>query len=260
MGILTEIKAIFSAKYRKIRTHEKYLEWEKSHLPHFLAFHVPAGDFRLFCSKPWFNKKSVHDLKVVACDEKQTVVEVDTLEYLELTQHEPAFEKLNNFIIFQHWGPDRYADDGTPCRLYQTLTKPAAKAVAKILKGGPTKRFIFLCAGFTSGSIRLFADTLGPGQLDMLGLFWYFCGDDITDDLQDSDDVAYAVNHLNLKRISILTGEFNSECEDRLAKGLKDNKTIQYFEIFGKDDKHKYPRFDTPKLDKIMIANRINLI
>jgi hypothetical protein len=81
-------------------------------------------------------------------------------------------------------------------------------------------------------------------------------GDDITDEPENVDDIAYVANKLNIKRLSILTGAFNEECHDRLAENLKENKSLQYFCVFENDDSEQWPCFPTPKIDAITNANR----
>ena len=40
------------------RLRKSYAEdeaWRESHMSHFLHYHVPKGDFSLFCDRPWFD-------------------------------------------------------------------------------------------------------------------------------------------------------------------------------------------------------------
>lgn len=164
----------------------------------------------------------------------------------------------NEFIIYQQWGPTR-ADGG---RSYLWLDIPTAERLAEGISKGFTKNLILVCTMFEPGSIQRFADVLvgsnssASPSLDLLGLFWYFSGDDITDEPENVDDIAYAVNKLNIKRLSILTRVFNDECHGRLAENLKENKSLQYFSVFENDDSEQWPPFPTPEIDAITNANR----
>lgn len=246
-------------KNRKIRKESyEYEQWREGRIPHFLHYHVPKGEFGLFCDKPFFDRTSLNDIKLTTYnDKKLNPVEVDKKSFLELTQTE-HFNPWNEFIIYQHWGQDTESTDGIPCRLYKALDKYEADDIAKIIKGGPTRKIILVCTGFMRGSIRQFAETLSadsPHHLEMLGLFWYFSGDDITDEKEDPYDVAYAVNQLKVKRLSILTAEFNKEVEESLAEGISDNKDIKYVGIFQKEETFKWPKFETPNIDAIVQRN-----
>ena len=211
-----------------------------------------------FCRQPIFDVSSPHDQKLTTYDNPiESYYEVDQIEVFEQLQSD-KYSPGNEFIIYQQWGPTR-EDGGRP---YFWLDIPTAERLAKGVSKGFTKNLILVCTMFEPGSIQRFTDalvgsnSLAPPPLDLLGLFWYFSGDDITDEPENVDDIAYAVNKLNIKRLSILTRAFNDECHDRLAENLKENKSLQYFCVFENDDSEQWPPFPTPKIDAITNANR----
>ncbi len=212
-----------------------------------------------FCRQPFFDISSPHDQKLTTYDSPiESYYEVDQIEVFEQLQSD-KYSPGNEFIIYQQWGPTR-EDGGRP---YFWLDIPTAERLASGISKGFTKNLILVCTMFEPGSIQRFTNVLisnnslgAPPSLDLLGLFWYFSGDDITDEPENVDDIAYVANKLNIKRLSILTRDFNDECHDRLAENLKENKSLQYFSVFENDDSEQWPRFPTPKIDAITNANR----
>ncbi|XGV96017.1 MAG: hypothetical protein ACAF41_25180 [Leptolyngbya sp. BL-A-14] len=231
---------------------------EQARAEQYAAYKVRSFQQEIVARQPWFDPRSPHDLKVTTYLEPQDPIEVDTIEHLRLSQSD-IYSPRNQFIVYQQWG-ERLPDGGRP---FLALTVPAATAVAEIIRGGPTRNLILICTTFMPGAIRAFADTLTQNeaphnapQLEFLGIFWYFSGDDITDEPEHSADVAYAANRLRLKRLSILTGAFNSECEDRLVAGLQQNTALEYFGVFHKTEQYTWQQIPTPKVDELVSANR----
>ncbi len=204
------------------------------------------------------NHKLENDQKLTTYDDIQKPVEVDSIEYFKLSQSS-EFAEYNNFLIYQHQSPLEESD-GEMVRYFRWLDKQTAETLANTIKGGPTKKIIMICTMFESGAIKHFADTLLynsqknkiKSSLDMLGLFWYLSMDDITDVADYPKEIAYAVNNLEIKRISILTGEFNDQIENQLVEELKDNNTLEKFMVFQKDDKQEWPIIPTPKIDSLL--------
>jgi hypothetical protein len=207
------------------------------------------------CQQFWFNPHSAHDQKLTLHHDNKRPVEVDSLEVLRLAQVEPSFHELNEFVVYQHWGPEVANLNGTTSRLFKGLEDFESEELGKILNGGPTRRLVIVATTFSPNSIRRLAEVLLPDQLETLGLCWFFSGDSILDRPQDRQDIIFAANRLNIKRLSILTGEFDVECEEILASGLKDNKMLEAVGIFGKDDNQTWPRYPTPRLDAIFAKN-----
>ncbi|NLO91110.1 MAG: hypothetical protein GX410_03845 [Elusimicrobia bacterium] len=211
-----------------------------------------------FCRKPWFNPYSDNDWKTTTYDSKKPFVEVDSIEGL-MTAMKPEFKPYNSFVIFQQWGPED--KDGN--RAYSWLSRPATEQLARALAAGDVRSIILLCTTFEPGAIRAFADTLASlrkpddgSVLEMLGLFWYFSGDTVVDSPELLDEAAYAVNKLGLSRLSLLSGEFDAECERRLLHSLEGNTKLQWLGVFGKDEAMSWPAFKTPGLAALADANR----
>jgi hypothetical protein len=224
----------------------------------YADYKVRSFQQEICARQPWFDPSSPYDLKVTTYSEPQDPIEVDTIENLRLSQSN-LYAPRNQFIVYQQWG-ERLPEGGRP---YLALTVPAAVAVAEILRGGSTRNLILLCTTFMPGAIRAFVDTLiqneapdSAPQLEFLGFFWYFSGDDITDEPEHSADVAYAANRLRLKRLTVLTGAFNSECEDLLVAGLQQNTTLEYFGVFHKTEQYTWEQIPTPQVDALVSANR----
>lgn len=218
----------------------------------------PTRVVRTLVKSPWFNPNSPYDQKVTTYLEPQNPVEVDTPNALRFVQSEEFYPR-NQFVVYQQWG-EEIPDVGRP--LYWFDLK-AATTVAEIIKGGPTRKLILICTTFQPGSIRRFAEEMvqdqsknNGNQLEFLGFFWYFSGDDITDDSDYAAEIAFATNCLSLKRLSILTGAFNNECEDRLFEGLQQNTSLQHFGVFYKSEEYTWQQIPTPKIDELVNNNR----
>ncbi|MBW4691252.1 MAG: hypothetical protein KME27_05740 [Lyngbya sp. HA4199-MV5] len=243
---------------------------EQSRAEQYAAYKLRSFQQEIGARQPWFDPRSPHDLKVTTYLEPQHPIEVDTIENLRLSQS-ALYAPRNQFIVYQQWGErpterDRalgVLSNPVTGRIYYALTETAAVAIAEIIRGGPTRNLMLLCTTFMPSAIRAFVDTLTQNetpndapQLEFLGLFWYFSGDDITDEPEHSTDVAYAANSLRLKRLTVLTGAFNDECEDLLVAGLQQNTTLEHFGIFHKNELHKWKQIPTPKVDALISANR----
>lgn len=201
------------------------------------------------CDKPWFDPNSPHDQKITTYGSNQCPIETDTFEGLRIAQIQ-GFSPCNDFQLFQHWGDWQKMDDGSRVRPYYALTAERALRAAEIIKGGPARRLILLVTMFMKGALRAFADAMGPGQLEMMGFFWYFSGDDITDEAENAPDIMYAAKTLDLRRISILTGAFDKTVEKALAEGIMDCPSLEVLEVYRKDGPdYTWPRYQTPLID-----------
>lgn len=202
-----------------------------------------------YCDKPWFDPNSSHDQKVTTYGSGQCPIETDSFEGLSTAQFQ-GFSPCNDFQLFQHWGDWETMEDGSNARPYYALTIERALRAAEIIRGGPARRLILMVTMFMSGAIRSFADAIGPGQLEMMGFFWYFSGDDITDEAENAPDIMYAARTLGLKRVSILTGAFDRTSEKALAEGVLDCLLLEVLEVYGKDGpNYTWPRYPTPLID-----------
>jgi hypothetical protein len=218
------------------------------------------GNEKPLCRRPWFDPQSFSDQKLTTYRENQQPLEVDSMDSLKITQID-SFSPWNRFVVYQQWG-DEALHGG---RYYHWLDKKTAGLVAKTINGGPTKNIIFLCTMFEPGAIRYFADILLNGSsrneqapIDMLGLFWCFNGASVTDEPENVEDIAYTIDRMQLKRLSILTGHFDNEFENALADRLldKNNTSLEHFGVFQKDDSYQWPRFPTPRMDAMVGMNR----
>lgn len=132
-----------------------------------------------------------------------------------------SVELSDKIVLYQHWGSDIKSKEGIQCRVYSWLDKKTSKKIARIIKKSSIKNIILFFSAIESGSIRVFTDTLNSHQLDMLGLFWSLSGDNITDSKESISDIVYAVDRLSVKRLSILTGDFDNDCEMKFTEKLE---------------------------------------
>lgn len=249
---------IYSRISNSRQTHKLLAEEGRRRGQEYAAYKIRSFQQEICARSPWFDPRSPHDLKVTTYSEPQDPVEVDTIENLRLSQSN-LYSPRNQFVVYQQWA-ERLPEGG---RHYLALTVPAAAAVAEIIRGGATRNLILLCTTFMPGAIRCFVDALTQNeapdsapQLEFLGLFWYFSGDDITDEPEHSADVAYAANRLRLKRLSVLTGAFNNGCEDLLVSGLQQNTTLEHFGVFHKTEQYTWGQIPTPRVDALVSVNR----
>ena len=210
------------------------------------------------CRKPWFNPESPADWKVTANQEPKPFAEVDSPANL-LKAQGAEFTPYNRFVIYQQWGP--VPDDGS--RAYFWLSRQAAQELAEIVASGPAQELILVCTTFEPGAIRAFADALAARRkpengvvLDTLGLFWYFSGDTAEDSPEILDEAAYAADKLGLNRLSILSGGFPPDAQQRLAAGLKGNTTLKWFGAFSRDEAMTWPDYPMPQIQALISANR----
>jgi hypothetical protein len=201
--------------------------------------------------RPFYDPNSAPDRRLTTYgDEAPLPLEVDTPAGLARTQELP-FSGGADFVVYQNWGQTIRGPAGQLGRSYQWLTEERAQELARMLRGGSTTKLWLVVTMFGPGSLRAFADALGPGQIEMLGLLWYFSGDDFTDELENAEDVAHVVRTLDLRRLSILTSAWDDRCEARLAEALAGHEALEFLGVFEKDDEATWPRYATPSLDAL---------
>lgn len=210
------------------------------------------------CRKPWFNPQSASDWKLTGYQEPKPFAEADSPVNLSKLMG-AEFEPYNRFVIYQQWGPE--AADGS--RAYFWLNKQSAEELARTIASGHVQSLMLVCTTFEPGALRAFADALaaqrkpdGGPALEMLGLAWYFSGDTAEDSPEALDDAAYAANKLGLSRLSLLSGAFPPDAEQRLANGLKGNTTLKWFGAFVRDEAMSWPAFPLPQMEALVSANR----
>jgi len=148
-------------------------------------------------------------------------------------------------VIYQHFNPPTAAG----LRPVGSMRVDAAEPVAAALRGGPTRSLILVTGGFMRGAITAFGQALEGHELDLLGLFWYYSGDDITDDPKYAEEIADACRRLRVKKLTILTGALNESTETRLASGLAPLADLRVCRLFEKDEGARYRPFPTPKIE-----------
>lgn len=190
-------------------------------------------------SAQWFNPASASDRQLTTYDTLPPMVETDSLEALGQLR-----DPKDQFVVYQHWWPA--SPDGS--RPLGAMKVDHVAPLVKAIKGGPIRQFMLVTGGFVGGAIRALGQQLQGHDLEYLGLFWYYSGDDITDDAGFPDEIAETCKALKVQRLSILTAAFNARVEEKLAQGLKGLKKCRVFE---KDDAARYPAFRTPKLDSL---------
>ena len=199
--------------------------------------------------RPFFDFRSAADQRLTTY-EGMLPLEVDTPEGLARTQDHP-FATGADFVVYQNWGPIIRDPQGRPGRTFLWLAEERARELAEHLRGGPTTKLWLVVTMFGPGALRAFADALGPGQLEMLGLLWYFSGDDFTDEVENAADVAYLTRTLGLRRLSILTAAWSDACEHRLADALEGYEDLEALGVHEKDDGATWPRIATPRLQAL---------
>lgn len=146
------------------------------------SFGVPRA-FALTVSNSWFDGRRSCDRALVPHETLPPAMEIDSVAILRHVAALAPRSRWWDLLVYQHWRP--MEADGS--RLYQALMPDQAREVAAILGPLPVRRLLVVGTGFYEGSIRAFAETLAQGRrtLETLGLFWYFSGDDITDQAFD---------------------------------------------------------------------------
>ena len=74
-------------------------------------------------------------------------------------------------------------------RMLGALTETMTPAIGSALSGGPVKHFFLITGGVFPGALTALKDSLNGHRLETLGLFWYYSGDDMTDDPRVVDDL-----------------------------------------------------------------------
>lgn len=201
--------------------------------------------------RPFFDPSSAADKRLATYGDRCPIpLEVDTPEGFARTQ-QPPFAAGADFVVYQNWGPTTRGSDGRLGRPFMWLAEERARDLGAALRDGPTTKLWLVVTMFGPGALRAFADAVGPGQLEMLGLLWYFSGDDFTDEAENAADVAYLARTLGLSRLAILTAAWDAGCEARLAKALEGQDTLEVLRVFEKDDGATWPRVATPLLDEL---------
>ena len=211
---------------------------------------VPLGEgavgFGAVGSAPWFNPVSAADRRLLLSS-PSAVLETDSLDVLKQigsSELQPHAE----FLIYQPWREP--LDNGA--RMLGALVESMAQPIGEAVKGSPVRNLFLVSGGFSNGGLTSLEKHLGGHKLDSLGLFWYYSGDDITDDLRVIDEIASLCRSSSAKRLSLLTAEMSDSAEERLVKQLETVPSITKCVVFEKDDNARYKPFSTPSLDALL--------
>lgn len=197
-------------------------------------------------SAPWFNPGSKSDRKVLMGDH-QAVLETDDPAVLAALRG-AKYAPHHGTVLYQPWREP----DPRGVRLLGAMTPEMATVAGEALRGGPVEHLYLVTGGILSGALLELRNALRGHRLKTLGVFWYFSGDDMTDDPRVVDDIVALAQSSGTERLSILTAAVDSVVEQRLARGLEESPLVRECSVFEKDDQARYARFRTPDLDKLM--------
>ncbi len=188
-------------------------------------------------SSQWFHPRSPSDLALTLYPELPALAETDSLELLPTLKSAP-------FIIYQHW----WESGPSGARPVGALKADQVEPIAVALRGGQTRNLMLVTAGFVEKAIQRLGLELQGHDLDYLGLFWCFSGDDISDVPSAAAEIVETCKLLKVKRLAIVTAAFNGAIEKKLADGLG---KLEACGVFRQDDGARYPRFPSPLLDRL---------
>lgn len=205
-------------------------------------------DGRPLCRQPFFDASSTDDQRLTTYAETQKPLETDLTKFLRFIA-DPRFAPLNEAVAFQQWGPETPDGTGGVHRPYFWLDRGTAGTLAEALAESPVRRLILIFTMFEPGALLALATGLSASRaapaLDMLGLWWALCGDDMTDDPGIAREVAQAAAALGVERLSLLTRAFDGRVEAALAEGFAAAPRLRTVRVFRRDDENRWPAFDT---------------
>jgi hypothetical protein len=206
-----------------------------------------AVSFGATGSAAWFNPRLEADRHVLMSTPTH-LLETDSPKVLsEIAQ--AKYAPHNEFVLYQPW---REPNGDSNLRMLGALTESMTPAIGSALSGGPVKHFFLITGGIFPGALTALRDSLNGHRLETLGLFWYYSGDDMTDDPRVVDDLIGLCQACKTERLSLLTAAVDSVVEDRLVKGFANAPLMKECSVFEKDDNARYPRFRTPTLDALL--------
>jgi hypothetical protein len=208
-----------------------------------------AVSFGATGSAPWFNPRSEHDRRILMSTPTH-LLETDDPQVLSKIG-DAQFAPHHEFVLYQPWREP--AGEGH-VRMLGALTEAMAPAIGAALAGSPVKHFFLITGGVFPGALTALKNSLQGHRLETLGLFWYYSGDDMTDDPRVVDDLVSLCQASKTERLSLLTAAVDSVAEDRLVKGLAQAPLLKECSVWEKDDHARYPRFRTPTLDALLRA------
>jgi len=220
-------------------------------------------DGRPLCLSPFFDVNAPNDQRLTTYPEPLKPLETDTPKFLKLIAA-TQFHPINRAIAYQNWGADVQDASGQMSRPYKWFDRAAADQLSDALAGSMVRQLFLIFTMFEPGALLYFANKLrdkrnaarptsgqgpkpkvGAPLLDMLGLWWAFSGDDMTDEASIPGEVAKAASILGLERLSLLTREFNGAIESALAEGFKSAPRLKTIRVFRRDDENSWPEIST---------------
>lgn len=195
---------------------------------------------RPLCLRPFFDVNSASDQRLTGIDDDLYPLETDNLKFFRMIA-DPAFLPHNHGLVYQQWGPEQIADDGSSSRSYYWLDRPTAQAIGTILRDSPVQTLILVFTMPQPGALQELAEKIGPDRLKTLTLCWYFSGDDCSDNPGTLQETGRAATTLGLESLTILTSAWNQNCDEALLRGLGHNQTLRSIRILRKDDEYKWP-------------------
>lgn len=206
-----------------------------------------AVSFGATGSAPWFNPRSESDRNVLMSTPGH-VLETDCPKVLADISS-AKYAPHNSFVLYQPW---REPTNSSSLRMLGALTQSMAPAIGKALVGGPVRHLFLVTGGIVPGALTALRDALQGHRLETIGLFWYYSGDDMTDDPRVVDDLVELCQASKTERLSLLTAAVDAVVENRLVKGFENAPLMRECSVFEKDDHARYPRFRTPMLDALL--------
>lgn len=211
---------------------------------------IPLGDnafgFGAVGSSAWFNPRSPYDSELLLSEPSQ-LMETDSLEVLSKAG-EPEYRGQSEFVLYQPWREP----NNNGARMLGAMNSSMANQIGRAVKGSPIRNFFLISGGFSRGSVSALDKALGGHQLETLGLFWFFSGDDITDDPFIIEEITALCRNSKVQKLSLLTAVMNSKSESLLIEGLAAAPSVKQCAVFEKDDKANYRPFELLALDEFL--------
>lgn len=198
-------------------------------------------------SASWLNPRSENDRKVLMGSPTH-VLETDSPHILADISSD-RYAPHHQFVLYQPW---REPQGRSELRLLGALTEAMTPAIGTALQGSPVEHFFLITGGVSPGALTALKNSLDGHRLETFGLFWYYSGDDMTDDPGVVDELTALCRDCQVEKLSLLTAAVDSVVETRLVKGLSDSPWLRECSVFEKDDHARYPRFRTPTLDALL--------
>ena len=195
----------------------------------------------------WFSAASPTDRQVLMW-QPPALLETDSLKVLQ-TISQARYAPHNRCVLYQPW---RAPSEPPEVRWLGAMTPEMARPIGQAVHGSPIEHFYLITGGIAVGALNALSDALAGHQLQSLGLFWYFSGDDLTDEPRVLDELGALCTACGARRLSLLSAAIDTASEERLVDGLRAAPLLEECSVFEKDDQASYGRFRTPTLDTFL--------